>query len=369
MKKDNSKHDWLTPDPGERVRKRATGKRAGRVFDGRKVSHKALEEIRIRAVARVEAGESPEVVIRALGFTRPRIYEWLAKYREGGIESLRAKPVPGRPPKLKGWQLRWIRKTIVEKNPLQLRFEFALWTRSMVRALIRLRFGVRLSEVSVGRLLRRLGLSPQRPLRRAYQQDPIRVQRWLEQEYPKIKALAKKEGAAIYFGDEAGVRSDFHSGTTWAPVGRTPQVPATGARFGFNIVSAISARGRLRFMVFEDKLNGPRFVEFLKRLLHKSRRPIFLIVDGHPAHRAAFTKKFLRKADGRLRLFFLPPYSPELNPDEFVWNNLKNHAVGKRIITGPEQLRNTVVRHMVGLQHDRRKVRSFFLEELVRYAA
>ena len=139
--------------------------------DGRKINRKALEAIRIRAVKRVEAGESPEVVIAALGFTRPRIYEWLAKYREGGIDALRAKPISGRPPKLEGKNLKWIYKTVVEKNPLQLRFEFSLWTRAMVRELIRNKFGIRMSEVSVGRMLKKLGLSPQKPLRRAYQQN------------------------------------------------------------------------------------------------------------------------------------------------------------------------------------------------------
>ena len=207
--------------------------------DGRKLSHATLEEMRIHAVQQVEAGESPEDVIRALGFSRPRIYEWLAKYREGGIEALRAKPIAGRPPKLDGKQLRWVYQTITGKNPLQLRFEFALWTRAMIRDLIREKFGVSLSEVSVGRLLKKLGLTPQRPLRRAYQQDPKRVERWLKQEFPRIRALAKREGAVIFFEDEAGIRSDFHAGTTWAPRGQTPIVPATGQRFGLNLVSAL----------------------------------------------------------------------------------------------------------------------------------
>ena len=263
--------------------------------DGRALDHKTLEDIRIHAVQRVEAGESPEDVIRVLGFGRTVIYDWLAKYREGGLDALRARPISGRPSKLQGKQLKWLYQTITSKNPLQLHFEFALWTRGMVRELIRERFGVGLSEVSVGRLLKKLGLSPQRPLRRAYEQNPELVEHWLAEDYPKIQALAKKERATLYFSDEAGVRSDFHSGTTWAPKGQTPIVEATGQRYGMNIISAISPRGEMRFMTVEGRMNAGKFIEFLKRLLHNAERPVFLIVDGHPSHRARKVFEFVRK--------------------------------------------------------------------------
>jgi transposase len=337
--------------------------------DGRALSHQTLEELRIRAVQRVEAGESPEVVIRTLGFSRPRIYEWIARYREGGLAALKAKPIPGRPPRLTGPQLQWVYRAITEKDPRQFQFEFALWTVGMVRTLIRRRFAVRLSEVSVGRLLRKLGLSPQRPLRRAYQQDPEAVRRWLEEEYPQIRAEAKRAGAEIYFGDEAGVRSDAHAGTTWAPRGQTPVVRTTGARFGLNMISAISPRGRLRFMIVKGRMTGPKFCVFLKRLLHKARRPIYLIVDGHPTHRAAAVKRFVQATQGRLRLFCLPAYSPELNPDELVWNHLKSHGIGKHSLTGPAHLTSLVLGHLRALQKDRQTVRSFFHAPDTKYAA
>lgn len=335
--------------------------------DGRALDHKTLEAMRIRAVEQVEAGESPEDVVRALGFGRTVIYGWLAKYREGGLDALRAKAIPGRPPKLRGPQLRWIYKTVTGKNPLQLRFEFALWTRGMVRELIRERFGVRLSEVSVGRLLRKLGLSPQKPLRRAYEQDPKLVAAWHAETFPRIRALAKREGATLFFSDEAGVRSDFHAGTTWAPRGQTPIVPATGQRFGLNLISAISPKGDFRFMTVEGRLNADKFIEFLERLLHNAERPIFLIVDRHPAHRAKKVLDFVRSTQGQLRLFFLPPYSPELNPDELVWNNLKNHGIGKRLIRSRDHLKQTVLRHLRALQRTPALVRSFFREPNVRY--
>ena len=337
--------------------------------DGRSLSHQTLEELRIRAVQQVEAGASPEAVIQTLGFSRPRIYEWIARYREGGVDALKAKPIPGRPPRLKGRQLQWLYRAITEKDPRQFRFEFALWTVGMIRTLIRRQFGVRLSEVSVGRLLKKLGLSPQRPLRRAYQQDPEAVRRWLEEEYPAIKAEARRAGAEIYCGDEAGVRSDCHAGTTWAPRGQTPVVRTTGARFGLNLISAVTPRGRMRFMIVKGRMTAAKFCAFLKRLLHKARRPVFLIVDGHPTHRAAAVKRFVHATEGRLRLFCLPGYSPELNPDELVWNHLKNHGVGKRSITGPAHLKSVVLRHLRKLQKDRAIVRSFFQEPHTKYAA
>lgn len=335
--------------------------------DGRALDHKALEAIRVQAVQRVEAGESPEDVIRVLGFARPVIYDWLAKYREGGLDALRAKAIPGRPPRLDGTQLRWLYKAITTKSPLQYRFEFALWTRGMVRDLIRERFGVRLSDVSVGRLLKKLGLSPQKPLRRAYEQDAELVTTWLAEDFPKIQALAKKERATLYFSDEAGVRSDFHSGTTWAPKGKTPIVEATGQRYGMNIISAISPRGDMRFMTVEGRMNAGKFIEFLKRLLHNAKRPVFLIVDGHPSHRARKVFEFVRKTKGKLRLFFLPPYSPELNPDELVWNHLKNHGVGKRIVRSRDELKRVVIGHLRFLQKTPGIVRAFFREPHVRY--
>ncbi len=242
--------------------------------DGRKLDHKTLEAIRIRAVERVEAGESPEVVIRVLGMSRARIYEWLAAYREGGDEALKAKKLFGRPPRLTGKQLDRLYRIITTKNPLQLKFPYALWTRSMVREVIRDKFGVRLSDVSVGRLLNKLGLSPQKPLRRAYQQDQEAVERWVNEEYPEIRKLAKREKARIFFADEASVRSDYHSGTTWAPRGKTPVVPTTGARFSLNLVSAVSPRGEMRFMTVTGRMNAAKFIEFLQRLMKGTNRPL-----------------------------------------------------------------------------------------------
>jgi hypothetical protein len=186
-----------------------------------------------------------------------------------------------------------------------MKFEFALWTCDMARQLIARRFGIKLSRTSVNRLLTQLGMSAQRPLWRAYQQDPAKVGQWLKVEFPRIKKLAKKAGANICFGDEAGVRSDHHAGTTWSPRGVTPVVSTTGARFGFNMISVVSARGQMRFMIVDGKVNADTFIEFCKRLLHGATHPVFLIVDGHPSHKAKKVTRWIEQQKGSLQLFLL----------------------------------------------------------------
>lgn len=337
--------------------------------DGRALDHKTLEEIRIRAVERVQAGESPEVVIQALGFTRSCIYAWLAKYRAGGWGALKARALKGRPRKIKGAQMRWLYRTITGQSPLQFRFEFALWTREMIRILLAEQFQLKLSLASVGRLLKQLGLTCQRPLFRAMEQDPERVRQWRAEEYPGIRAAARAAGAEIYFGDEAGVRSDCHAGTTWGIQGQTPIVRSTGQRSSVNMISAVSARGRLRFMLTKGKVNGPVFVEFLKRLMHRAPGPIFLILDGGSYHRGRPVKDYVASLGGRLRLFFLPPYSPELNPDEQVWNYVKHHGVAKAALRSGKELRKFVLARLQSLQKLPWTIRMFFLTPDTQYAA
>lgn len=335
-------------------------------LDGRKLDHKTLEELRIRAVRRVEAGESPETVIKTLGFSRARIYGWLAKYREHGIDGLRSRLATGRPPRLDGKQLRQIYQLVVGNNPRQLKFEFALWTRAMVRDLIRQEFNVSMSEVSVGRLLGKLGLSPQRPVRRAYQQDQALVVDWIAKDFPAIKKMAKAEQATIYFGDEASVRSDYHSGTTWAPRGKTPVVTTTGARFKVNLISAISARGTLKFMATEDTLTAEVFCEFLRRLIDNVAHPVYLIVDRHSVHRSKKVREFVVSTKGKLKLFYLPPYSPELNPDELVWNYLKNHKIGRQSLTTLKDMKERVMNVLNSLSALPEKVSAFFRHPIIK---
>jgi transposase len=337
--------------------------------DARKLDHKTLTELRKRGVASVQDGQSPEIVAQALGINRVTIYGWLSRYRHGGWDALDAKRRGGRTPKLDGPALQWIYQTVTDKNPLQLKFTFALWTAKMIGQLIHQRFGIKLSKASVCRLLNQMGLTPQRPVWRAYQQKPEEVQRWLNEEYPRIKQMAKRQKAIIFFGDEAGIRSDHHAGTTWAQKGKTPIVTSTGARFGLNMISAVSAQGEFRFMVVKGRVKAAQFIQFIKRLLHGVPQRVFLIVDGHPVHKAKMVSRFIETVKDRFQIFLLPPYSPELNPDERVWNDLKNNAVGKQAITTPQQLHKAVISHLRFIQKKPERVRSYYNNETTKYAA
>lgn len=328
--------------------------------DGRKLSAKTLEEIRTRAIQRVQDGESPETIIKALGFSRACIYNWLARYRAGGWHALKDRQKSGRPKKLTGSQIAWIYRTVVDKNPLQLKFPFALWTRTMVTVVIKKQFGIKLSNSSVGRLLRQLGLSCQRPLFRAYQKNPEAIQKWKETEFPAIKKRAKKLGATIYFQDESGIRSDFHSGTTWAPKGQTPVIEVTGARFGLNMMGAISMQGQMRFMVIKGSVSSEQICDFLSRLMYNADKPVFLIWDGHPTHRSKKVKEHIETFGGKLEVYTLPSYSPELNPIEQAWNNVKHHGIGRKKVFGPDQLKSIVIGQLRRLQRLPSIVRSFF---------
>jgi len=300
-------------------------------------------------------------VARVFGVGRTVIYRWLADYRRGGWGALRAKPLFGRLPKLDGGKLRWLYKVVVEKNPLQLKFEFALWTREMVGTLIKRQFNVTLAANSVGRLLAQLGITCQKPLHRAIERNQSLVQQWLDKDYPAIKVLAKKHGADIYFGDAAHIRPDHHAGRTWSAKGKTPIVQSTGARHGMSLSSAVTARGQMRFMIVEKgSINADVFIAFLKRLIKNAERGIFLIVDRASTHRAKKVSAFVQTLGGKLRLFFLPPYSPDRNPDELVWKHLKADTVGRMVVTSKDDFARKVPHATRALQNDARKIAPSF---------
>ncbi len=199
----------------------------------------------------------------ALRLSRSTFFEWKRLYRLHGVEGLTVRPIPGGTPKLTDRQTSQLRAWLVGRDPRQFQFDLALWTRKIVRDVILQKFQVEMTPQGIGKLLHRIGLSPQRPLYRAYQQDPEAVRRWREEEFPAIREQARAAGAQVYFADEAGVRTDHHAGTTWAPVGATPVVEVTGERAGVNMISAVSPRGKLMFDVFFGGFDATVCVEFL----------------------------------------------------------------------------------------------------------
>jgi transposase len=253
------------------------------------------------------------------------------------------------------------------KDPRAYSFGVALWTRALIRDLIKKTFGKDVSLVTVGRILKKLGMSPQRPLYRSWKQDPQRVDTWKREEYPAIKARAATVGATILFADEASVRTDYHAGTTWAPVGQTPVVTGSAVRHAVNMISAIGQRGELSFQVHEGPMNAERFIEFLDSLLHDVDTPIFLVVDGSSVHKATTVTQYVASTQGKLELFFLPPYSPEPNPDEWVNKNVKHDRIARAVPLTRDELKAVAVNALERLKKCPGIVRGFFGDPKLAY--
>ena len=300
------------------MQKKGTKKSRIKIKDGRKLTHKQGEYIRKQAVQAVRVdNRSPEEVIKIFGLHRSCIYRWLNKYDLGGLPALDSTVAKGPESRITENQKQQLARLLL-KNPTQLSFEFALWTIPMIVELIKRKFSISYSIVQVSFVLKSIGLSKQRPLQRAYQQGTKQVDQWLRKRYPAIKREAKKQKREIFFGDEAGFHATAHYGGPWSPKGETPIVKTTGQRMKINYISAVNNNGSLRFMLYEENFNSERFIEFLKRLLHKQTNPTTLIVDGHSTHKTKKVAAFVEASKGKLKLYYLPPYSPELNPDELV---------------------------------------------------
>jgi len=319
------------------------------------------------AVRRVREGEKPSAVIQSYGLCRTTIYRWLRAARRRGERALLAKKATGRPARLTPKQKLQVRRWMTGKDPRQYGFDFGLWTRKIVAALIEREMGVKLGITAVGKLLWELDITPQKPLRRAYERDPEAIARWKEQEYPKLRERARKHAADLFFLDEAGIRSDAALGRSWAPKGKTPIVATSGQRQQVNAISAVNALGAFWFLTFTGMLNATRFRDFLRRFLKGRRRNVFLVVDGHPAHRAKMIADYVQSCGGRLELHFLPGYAPELNPDEFVWNYLREAGVSKAPLKRNESLKQRVESDLTKIRRNRSLVRSFFDADSVAY--
>jgi transposase len=341
-----------------------------RIRDARSLPSVAQEDIRRRAIKAVLDGTKQVKVAEFFGVTRHAVGKWVKAYRQGGDKALKAKR-KGRPKggSLHPWQAAQIAKAVIDHHPEQLKLPFYLWTREAVAQLIEKRFGIRLSIWTVGRYLARWGFTPQKPVRRAFEKNPEAVRRWLEEDYPEIQRQARVEKASIYWGDEMGMRSDHAVGRCYGRRGQTPVIPGTGQRFGCNMISAITNKGQLNFMVFKKRFRGEVFLEFLRRLLRQSTRTVFLIVDGHPVHRAIKIRNWIDKKADHIRLFFLPGYSPELNPDEVLNHDVKSNAVGRRRPRDQQELVKNVRGFLRRRQRQPHIVQKYFHEKHVRYAA
>lgn len=327
--------------------------------DGRQIDRKALDAIREMAIARVTGGENVNAVMDSYGLCRTTYYKWTRKMKERGVSKLLSAKPTGRPSSLSDKQKRQVFRWINGKDPRQYGFDFGLWTRKIVAALILEKFDIDLGVTAVGRLLAELGITPQKPLRRAYERDPKAVEKWQREVFPALRARAKARGADIFFLDEAGIRSDAPLGRTWAPRGKTPVVATSGQRQSVNAISAVSPLGAFWYRVYTGRLNAGTFREFLKDFLKRRRRAVFLVVDGHPAHRAGLISSLVQELRGRLELHFLPGYAPDLNPDEFVWNHMRQKGVTKKPLRRNESLRARVEEDLAAIKMDPMLVRSF----------
>ena len=339
--------------------------------DARTFAPATQEQIRFKAVAAVEKGMTHVKAAEVFGVTRQSVDRWVHAYRCGGADSLKVhtRGPKGEGSRLAGWQAAAVVRLITDRHPEQLNLPFVLWTADAVRPLIERRFKVRVSVRTVRRYLSRWGFIPHKPVRRAYERDDAAVRRWLEEEYPAIRGAAQKEKALIYWGGEMGVRSDHQAGGPYAPKGATPAIAGTGQRFGCNVLSALTNRGHLDFMVFKKGFTAAVFLRFLGRLMKQAQRKVFLIVDRHPVHRSNKVRAWLEDNAKYIRLFVLPGYSPELNPEEMVNQDVKTNAVGKkRVHNRPQRMRN-VRRYLQQRRASPELVTRYFHEESVRYAA
>lgn len=337
--------------------------------DGRTLGHDTLEEMRVLAVQRMKEGERPADVAASFGMHRSWAFKCraAASGRGNGVRALRSTKGSGRPRKLSGQQEQQVFRWVNGKNPQQYGFDFGLWTRQIVQALVLQRFEVQLSLASVGAMLSRLGLTAQKPLQRAYQRDAQAVERWQRETYPAIARQARKEGAEIFFWDESGFRADAVHGKTWGLRGQTPVVNRPGQRQSVSAASAVNSKGAFWFQTYEGALTGELFVLLLKNMMHKRKKAVHLVVDGLPAHKKAVVKQYVEGTAGKLTLHFLPGYAPDLNPDELVWSHTKRTGTARRPLQKGEKLQDKVNEQLQAVADNPALVRSFFGHPSVAY--
>lgn len=338
-------------------------------YDARKLTTDEQYLVRKLAVQRVFDGETPEEVTRSFKLGKKTIYTWLRIARKSGIEALAPKARSGRNRKLTPTEEQEVKHWIVGGDPRQHGFDFGLWTRQIVADLLKEKFDIRMSVTSVGDLLHRLNLTPQKPLRRAYERDEAQVQEWIEEVYPRVKKYAKKASAEIFWLDEASIRSDDPLQRTWGEKGKTPVLKTSGQRQSINAISALSNKGGFWYHVYTGKFTADKCVECFKRFLKNRKTRVILIMDGHPVHKSKKVLKYVESLEGQLEIIILPPYAPDLNPDELVWNQMRNIGTSKKPLKKGESLMNRAIVDLESIKRNKKLVKSFFQEKTVLFAA
>jgi len=340
-------------------------------MDRRSSSPEVLTELRERAVRLKQSGKTHEEIasILNIGHSTSRLYWKL--YKNGGEDAIKLGK-RGRPrglgQKLNAQQQQKVCSLITDKTPDQLKMPFALWTREAVSELVFKQFGIKLPVRTLGEYLKRWGFTPQKPKRRDYSQQPEKVQQWLDHEYPGLEKRAKREGAEIYWGDETGVSNQDQTGRSYAPKGKTPVRKAFAKKVSSSMISAITNKGQVRFMLYRKGMTADLFVEFLKRLVRSSKKKVFLIVDNLRAHRAKKVNQWLTDNRKQIEVHYLPAYSPDLNPDEFLNNTLKKQLAKEPPVDCIQQQQKQIRRQMQSNQKKPSLIASLFRAPSVRYA-
>lgn len=341
--------------------------------DTRKLGQDTLEALRKRAIKLVVVDHKPvREAAQALGVLRTSVYRWLKAYRikgESGLAKKRRGRRAGDQSKLSAFQCKIIQRFITDKSPEQLKMPFALWTRQSVQHLIEHCFSIKLAESTVGAYLRSWGYTAQKPLRRYYERQPQRIEKWLTEEYPAIVSRAKEENAEIQWGDETGLCSTCQVGKSYAPAGKTPVLLQKGKRFSVSMISTITNRGALRFMVYEGGMNIAIFLIFLRRLIKGQKRKVFLIIDNLKVHHGKLVQSWVNKHKNAIELFFLPPYAPEYNPDEYLNNAVKGRTHRQKMSKNQKELSGHLHSTLAQLQKEPDTIRNLFQVPAVRYAA
>lgn len=333
--------------------------------DGRSVSREVMEHQRFRALELRKKDWSVKDIADSFGVHRGSVSRWLTKHNREGVDALRRRKAPGARRKLNPKEQQKLLK-LMRRPATDFGFETPLWDCPRVRLFVAKQFNKKIDASNIWRLLRAWNLSPQVPQKQAFQQDQALVDDWLKKDWPIIKSHARRWQAIIYFQDEAGVSLIPALGRTWAPRGETPTISVTGTKGGVSITSVVSSAGRLLFRIEKGKASGERHVEFLEQVCrHHPNRKIIVVEDRAPIHRAACVGDFIQKHKRRFARYYLPAYSPELNPDEKTWAHLKNKELKAHQAATKVQLREIVLAKMRSIQRRPEIIKSFFIGSYV----